>query len=59
LAVYLYLKRLDSIRTLVRLSIVTSCADAILKCNHKLGSPISLNNSPPTIGPTWTPCFLE
>ncbi|RPA95442.1 hypothetical protein L873DRAFT_1697891 [Choiromyces venosus 120613-1] len=59
LAVYLYLKRLDSIGTSVRLPMVTSCTNAILKCNHELGSPISSNNPPPTIGPTLTPCFLE
>ncbi|RPA93351.1 hypothetical protein L873DRAFT_1631983, partial [Choiromyces venosus 120613-1] len=59
LAVYLYLKRLDSIGTSVRLPMVTSCTKAILKHNHELGSLISSNNPPPTVGPTWTPCFLE
>ncbi|RPB03724.1 hypothetical protein L873DRAFT_1856325, partial [Choiromyces venosus 120613-1] len=59
LAVYLYLKRLNSIRMLVRLSVVTSCTNAILKYNHEFGSPISSNNPPLTIGSTWTPCFLE
>ncbi|RPA98858.1 hypothetical protein L873DRAFT_1627869, partial [Choiromyces venosus 120613-1] len=59
LAVYLYLKRLDSIGMSARLLIVTSCGNAILKHNHELDSPISSNNPPPTVGPIWTPCFLE
>jgi len=54
----LYLKRLDSIGTAARPSMLTGCANAILKWNYQPTTE-SLNTPPPTVGLAWAPRFLE
>ena len=56
LAVGLYLKRLDQIGTSARLSMVTDCANSILKRNCLAGNT---DTPPPTVSHSWTSRFLE
>ena len=59
LAICLYLKRLDSsIDTAARPSMLTGCANAILKWNYQLTTE-SPNTPPPMVGLAWAPRFLE
>jgi len=54
LAVCMYLKRLDTIGTSVRLPMVKNCANDILKRNHPSGT----SDPPPTVSEVWSKRFL-
>ena len=58
LAVCLYLRPLDSIGTAAQSSMLTGCANAILKWNYQPTTE-SPNTPPPTVGLAWAPRFLE